>query len=300
LRIAFDGLYNQETSLGVVSHALTAALQARHEVFALPWPESRPEAVGPRRYGGEPVDVALRLCDPHSATICSGRARAFVPILYYDGLQLAPEVVAAVTTLPHVIALSRFTQSILFRCGIRSRVHVLPLGVAPPPALARAPHDGIELLALGGHRKGEDLARRAVEKVAGVRLTVKAGSPVLSRAEWLAQLARYDYFLAVSRMESFGLVGLEAAAAGTALIYPMTSAYAEYAAGIPHGYALTGGRWSEHGWEIDPGELADLLGYLVRVRAQHYDRMEVRSAAEVHTWDRVARRLEEILEGILG
>ena len=77
VRILWDGLFNARSSLGILSSELTAALTTRHAVYALPWPESEGALPpGVTRHCGETVDAAVRVCDPHSATLGLWRERA--------------------------------------------------------------------------------------------------------------------------------------------------------------------------------------------------------------------------------
>lgn len=86
-------------------------------------------------------------------------------------------------------------------------------------------------------------------------------------------------------MASFGIIGLEAAAVGTALLYPMLSAYAAYANDVPRSVDLARGAWSDAapaGWAVDEDELRCALCHLVELHACAYDRNAVAVAAKRH------------------
>jgi len=99
-------------------------------------------------------------------------------------------------------------------------------------------------------------------------------------------------------MESFGMIGLEAAAVGTALVYPMLSAYAAYANDVPSSFVLVRGFWSDAvpaGWAVDEDELRGILRHLVESNAYASDRKAVAAAAARHSWARSAKIFEDVM-----
>lgn len=343
MRILWDSLFNDVSSLGILSRHLVGQLIGDgHTVHAAPWPESDMGCVPSqaRAYREEPVDVAVRVCDPYSALLGLwrqriGRTGLYLPLLYFDGGVLdAPLVQTFNANLSSLLTFSRFTKSMLVRSGVRSRIEVLPLGVDPAEsALAEGPRrdDRLELVYAGylGFRKGLDILMRVITKRFAddqrLHLTVKSvgAAPseyapasnvkyvgdALDRRAWFRFLGEFHYFVAPTRMESFGMVGLEAAATGTSMIYPLQSACADYAAAMPAALALTSGRWVEgenenrrtrqqRFWQVDDDDLTATLEYVLQTKAYGYDRTAVREYAVGHSWARSAARFASIVESI--
>ena len=335
VRVLWDGLFNARSSLGILSSELTAALTTRHAVYALPWPESEGALPpGVTRHSGETVDVAVRVCDPHSATLGlwrerAGRAKRSLPFLYFDEVRLDAALARALgERCPDLLVFSRFTSAMLLAAGVRSRIEVVPLGVKLPddisPRCEREP--GPCAFVAAGYldaRKGiAPLVRAFAAEFGGdarARLTLKSvgnhpyafadvpnvvyDGRLLDRREWFALLGQHDYFVAPTRMESFGMIGLEAAAVGTAIVYPMLSAYAAYANNVPSSVALVRGAWSDAapaGWAVDEDELRGALRHLVDSDAYGYDRKAVAAAAARHTWARSAEIFEDVVTRILA
>jgi len=216
----------------------------------------------------------------------------------------------------------------LHAAGVRSRIEVVPLGVGLPddisPRCEREP--GPCAFVAAGYldaRKGiAPLVRAFAAEFGGdarARLTLKSvgnhpyafadvpnvvyDGRLLDRREWFALLGQHDYFVAPTRMESFGMIGLEAAAVGTAIVYPMLSAYAAYANNVPSSVALVRGAWSDAappGWAVDEDELRGALRHLVDSHAYGYDRKAVAAAAARHTWARSAEIFEDVVTRILA
>jgi glycosyltransferase involved in cell wall biosynthesis len=220
-------------------------------------------------------------------------------------------------------------------CGVRAPLEILHLGVdaARYPYLDRD-HSGPFTFGTYGDlafRKGIDVLVRAFRdefaRSEPVRLVLKdTGNAalgdltdprieilrgVMNHEELLGLLGEMDVFVLPSRGEGFGLCGLEAMSTGLPLIATNWSGPAEYldpADSYPLAYRLVNaggieskgvryfGQWAEPDYEH--------LRHLMRLLYEHRDqaKSQGRLASErVHrkwTWDRVAHKLCNVLDGV--
>ena len=142
VRILWDGRFNARSSLGILSSELTDAVTTRHSVYGVAWPESEGALPpGVTRHRGETVDVAVRVCDPHSATLGlwrerAGRAQRSLLFLYFDGVRLDAAIAQTLgERCPDLLVFSRFTSAMLLAAGGRSRIEVVPLGAGLPDGI---------------------------------------------------------------------------------------------------------------------------------------------------------------------
>lgn len=328
MRIVWDGLFSDTTSLGIVSYRMCEALRQRgHQVVVSAWSESAPEIASRfEKYAGGKADLAIRFCDPYSADAVLGFAKCEkrIPLLYFDGGILDPGTDEKLSRIDEIWAVSGFTRQILIQCGVDTTIRVLPPGVEPTPQPERAKSRMLTFIYVApaqDYRKGCDLLvssyRAAFPTNPNVRLIVK-DSPdssldytadnivhlksKLSRPELFQLLQTAHYFVAPTRMESFGLLGLEAAAAGTPMIFPMNSAYAAYGMAMPSALPILGGAWVDgfHAgrtfphWQLSVTELAGLLFWIERTAAHlAIDPVQVWRYAQTLDWNYAAQIFEE-------
>lgn len=332
MRIVWDGLINDRTSLGIVGLQTCRALRAcGQEVFTTRWPGHDPvvEAEFPAWAGGE-ADAAIRFCDPRSVECLDAfpGARRRIAYCYFDfGTMDQPRVDLLNTGCWELWAVSPFTRQMLINAGVNIPIASVPHGVeAGPPPAARKELDTLTFVyvaQLGGPRKGTDILVDAFREAFGgsreARLVLKDTpqspfqlddpnieliSSELSRMELRALLADAHWFVAPARMESFGLLGLEAAAAGTPLIYPWHSAYASYANGMPHALPLLLGEWriGQDGdrpalhWESSREELVRLFHWLAANELHRRIEPErVWQFTRDWTWEHTAQHVTQLL-----
>ena len=333
MKIVLDGLLNDTTSLGIVGlHTCRSLAALGHTVYAMRWPgcDERVADEFPVWPGGA-ADAAIRFCDPWSVECLDAfpECRRRIAYCYFDFGVMEPERVALLNTGRWELwAVSPFTRQMLINAGVSIPIASVPHGVEagePPPA-----QKGLERLTfvyvaqLGGPRKGTDILVKAFRAAFGgsdaamlilkdtpnspfhfddPNITLLSGD--LPRSELRALLAGAHYFVAPARMESFGLVGLEAAAAGTPMIYPWHSAYATFANDMPHALPLLEGAWtmaSDGGrparhWESNVRELARLLEWIAE-NGVH------RSIVPREVWEHACRwswqRTAEVVVPLLG
>ncbi|HEX7056110.1 MAG TPA: glycosyltransferase family 4 protein [Bacilli bacterium] len=341
MKIIWDGVFNDYSSIGIISHHFTRhLLKLGHTVYVRPWEGSDSHTIpqGCTIHRGERADISIRSCDPFSALLGNhfaedGTARFHVPLLYFDKGILPDEKVAEINNnLPYLLTVSDFTRNLLIFNGVKAKIFVVPLGYDETESqdidIYQKEQERLVLIYagyLGGFRKGLDLLINVFNDQFAdderVHLIIKSDcwdyaanagnmevvTEILDRKEWYRLLARAHYFIAPARMESFGMIGLEAASVGTSLIYPLNSAYACYGLNMPYSHMMTSGYWkirdggngNELYWEVTPEEIALMIEYLCETNAQRFNPAAVQNYAREYTWSKVTRILADTLQSIL-
>lgn len=344
MKILWDGLFNNHSSLGIISNNIVPSLiTLGHTAYIAPWPESNLSEVSYSYtpYADQSVDVVIRLCDPYSATaglerVLRKKAKIHIPYIYFDKGVLEQEYVNKLNMIPYILTTSQFTKSILIKNGVKSKVYVVPHGINKSEFI-NVPINNKNLGRLtliyagylGGFRKGLDLLLETIHSYFlddkriqfiiktndDARLNIKSNNiriigGIQDRQSFYEILSQAHYFIAPARMESFGMVGLEALAVGTSIISPLNSAYSEYGLKAPYSQLLIDGQWKtrnnpddttrqEYYWEIAPGELATLINYIIETRSYLYNSNEVQTYAFNYTWDLIANKLSDTLTEII-
>ncbi|MGD9872951.1 MAG: glycosyltransferase family 4 protein [Kiritimatiellia bacterium] len=213
-----------------------------------------------------------------------------------------------------VLCGSSFVKKMLMDEGVvGSKIRVVPLGVSLPPELSRVPHNGMHVLFVGGEglRKGigylvraaeilkaADIQFRAVgdlgltpEGWSSVRRFMEAPGPV-PRSAMREHWAWADVLVLSSVSETFGLVILEAMAAGIAVITTTSTCGPDVMREGVDGYVIS---------PRDAETLAAKLYYLAANPA-HLAEMKIRARerAADFTLEQYGRRLVNALRGDSG
>lgn len=322
--LVWDGLFNDQTSLGIDSNELTLALSRYVAVGIRPWKESKPcqaLSVLPRthraRYG-------VRLSDPHSVFLAPGD----IPwgYCYYDATTIKPAAVREINRkLRGLFAKSDFTADILRNNGITVPVHTLHHGVSAQFTYLKGERRSeVFTFVYAGHmqyRKGTDILIHAFQEEFGekepVRLVIKSvpgetfakdlirhrNIRYLDRfftREGLARLFNSTHcFVAPTRADSFNNPALEAVACGNTLIYPVRSGLGSWAKDVPLAVPL---RWTSEckAYNGDPWlepDKEELKAAMRSVFEKHlYDPERNARYAHAHlSWDQVAGRLLSLI-----
>jgi hypothetical protein len=150
---------------------------------------------------------------------------------------------------------------------------VIPNGASVPP---RVPPPGDHLLVV-------DPAKGACPGLRALGREVREagrGARWLPQAQLLDEMARAAAVLVPSKGEGFGMVALEAMALGRPVVVPDLPAFREVLEDFP--FYVSGGAWgaaAASALEAGPGRLA-----------------AAREHARGFTWERAARRLEEVID----
>jgi glycosyltransferase involved in cell wall biosynthesis len=201
---------------------------------------------------------------------------------------------------------SRWLQERYARAGFRpAHAHVVPNGIRLEGRAGgpRTPLDGREMRVLFAGRadatKGADVAVAAIARVPGAHLTLAGDGPyavsgervtalgLVSRERVAALMRDADVFVMPGRIdEAFGLVYLEAMAAGAAIVGTATGGAAEF---VQDGV---------NGLVVAPGDTAALAVALTRLRDDASLRANVshagRATAERYKLGRMADALEAL------
>jgi glycosyltransferase involved in cell wall biosynthesis len=255
---------------------------------------------------------------------CHGIDVIGIPEDYYGFLldnQLVSKVSACLSQAPYLtIVSSHLKQHLLSLGASEEAIHIIPNGVFPEDFhnTKQSPQAHPYILAMGclHHIKGFDILleafalaqekiaemsliiagegpdkRRLIEKAFQTKLKGKVQFlPFLRGEEKIRFLGGCRFVVCPSRYESFGMVALEANAAGKPVLGFSVGGLAELI------------RHEENGWLVPPGNLVGLASGMINLwqREICFPRARLIEAAHNYDWKKVVRKYISLYRSILS